>query len=72
MSRKVTASSATRWAIGPGAFAIVRRSKSGRAKRAFTSPPQWATSRRRGASDRSSSPKRGLSQVVTSASAPAQ
>ena len=44
--------------MGPGAFAITSRSKSGRAKRAFTSPPQWATRRSRGARDRSSSPKR--------------
>ena len=49
---------------------IGRRENSGRAKRPFTSPPQWATIRRRGARAGSSSPKRGLSQVVTRASAP--
>ena len=51
------------------ALVIVRRSKSGRAKRRFTSPPQWATKRSRGAILGSDASKLGLSQVVRSASA---
>src|SRR6266511_1277102 len=58
--------------MGPGAFVMTRRSKRSRAKRPFTSPPQWAIARRRGARRSRSGPRRGLSQVVTRASAAAR
>lgn len=53
--------------MGSGAFVIVSDVKSGRAKRLFTSPPQWATIRSEGASSSRSLEKKGLSQVVMSA-----
>ena len=50
--------------MGSGALVIVSDVKSDRAKRFFTSPPQWATIRSEGASSSKSLEKEGLSQVV--------
>src|SRR5215831_4959033 len=55
--------------MGAGAFVMINLSKRGREKRDFTSPPQCAIIRNRGAKWGKSFEKFGLSQVVITACA---